>query len=268
MNYAREGLPAIVAAVGGSLPFPLDASIVAAFRVGSHSHGTHIPPEDPNGIDDTDYMLVVCPPERYVLGLQKFETHTHQADGLDVVIYEWGKYVKLLLRSNPNVVGTLWLEDEDWYATERSPFQPLREARQELTSMRLVDAFLGYAEGQLYKMSHHAHQGYMGDKRKRLVERWGFDVKNAAHLIRLLRMCAEFMEEAEIRVRRPDAADLIAIKRGEWSLERVKDEARVLFDRIRSAELLPQIPATTEMERLLLQGYFRHWNRPVLHLLS
>ncbi len=57
--------------------------------------------------------------------------------------------------------------------------------------------------------------GYMGEKRRELVRRVGYDAKNAAHLIRLLRMGIEFLTEGTLYVERADAAELLSIKRGE-----------------------------------------------------
>jgi DNA relaxase NicK len=46
--------------------------------------------------------------------------------------------------------------------------------------------------------------GYMGKKRRELVVRVGYDAKNAAHLIRLLRMGIEFLTEGTLYVERAD----------------------------------------------------------------
>jgi len=40
--------------------------------------------------------------------------------------------------------------------------------------------------------------GYLGDKRKQLVLKHGYDAKNAAHLIRLLRMGIEFLTKRHV----------------------------------------------------------------------
>ncbi len=79
-------------------------------------------------------------------------------------------------------------------------------------------------------MEHVRFLGYMGEKRKRLVERFGYDCKNAAHLIRLLKMGVEYIETGELTVyREHDAGELKEIKRGDWQRERVVEYADELF---------------------------------------
>lgn len=57
------------------------------------------------------------------------------------------------------------------------------------------------------------------------------NTKNAAHCIRLLRMGVEALETGQLNVyRERDRDELLAIKRGEWALERVKAEAEAWFD--------------------------------------
>jgi len=53
-------------------------------------------------------------------------------------------------------------------------------------------------------------------KRRELVRRLGYDAKNAAHLIRLLRMGIEFLTEGTLHVERVDAPELLDIKHGAW----------------------------------------------------
>jgi len=75
-----------------------------------------------------------------------------------------------------------------------------------------------------------AYKGYMGAKRKKLVEEYGYDTKYASHLIRLLRMCREFIETRELNVYRDkDFQNLRDIKTGKDKFEYVEREAANLF---------------------------------------
>lgn len=91
--------------------------------------------------------------------------------------------------------------------------------------------------------------GYMGEKRRELVRRIGYDAKNAAHLIRLLRMGIEFLTEGTMHVERADAPELLDIKRGEWTLDRVKSEAERLFQLSQEAYVRSSLPAEPDRER-------------------
>lgn len=91
--------------------------------------------------------------------------------------------------------------------------------------------------------------GYMGKKRRELVRRVGYDAKNAAHLIRLLRMGIEFLTEGTMHVERADAPELLDIKRGEWPLERVKAESERLFQLAQEAYVRSTLPAEPDRAR-------------------
>ena len=95
--------------------------------------------------------------------------------------------------------------------------------------------------------------GYMGEKRKALVREFSYDVKNAAHLIRLLRMGIEFLETGVLQVLRPDAEELITIKQGKWTLEQVKEEAERLFARFKNLDSpLPEDVDSDAINQLLI----------------
>src|SRR5689334_9450445 len=96
--------------------------------MGSHSHGTYLPPEEAHGIDDVDLMGFVVPPLEYHIGLPRWDHWTLQHEELDVVLYSLEKAVRLLLKSNPNIVGILWLEEEH-YIHRHPAFEDLRRRR-------------------------------------------------------------------------------------------------------------------------------------------
>lgn len=98
--------------------------------------------------------------------------------------------------------------------------------------------------------------GYMGDKRKQLVLNHGYDAKNAAHCIRLLRMCKEFLRDGAMQVyRTTDREELLDIKAGRWTLEHIKQHAEELFADVkaeRDRSKLPDEPNRKGAEGLLV----------------
>lgn len=260
-------------------------------------------------------MGFVVPPLPFHIGLPRWEHWRLQHDELDVVIYSLDKAVRLLLKSNPNIVGLLWLRDNE-YIHQHETFELLQGRRAIFSSQAAADSFAGYAYDQLKRMEafdlermaeyealtkeirargpmtevleadkaklehialhwrlsletlsrfrklHHEHfSGYMGEKRKAMVRKYQYDVKNAAHLIRLLRMGIEFLETGELQVfRTADANELKRIKRGGWTLDQVKAQAEALFERIEEARArspLPARPDEAAANALLMEMHLR-----------
>lgn len=226
-------------------------SIILAYR-GSIVHGTYEASKD--SIDDKDVIGVAIPPVDYIIGLNKFEQFERMPpklsrdDPWDVVIYEIRKFFRLLLKSNPNVLGLLWLP-ENGYISRREEGRWLIDNRDIFSSKQAYKSFTGYAYGQLHRMTHHTYHGYMGTKRKELVDKFGYDTKNASHLIRLLRMGIEFMATGELNVLREDASQLIQIKHGEWTLNKVYREADKLFAGSEEALIHSKLPEKPDREK-------------------
>jgi predicted nucleotidyltransferase len=218
------------------------ANTILLGYVGSIAHGTYIPKTDPNAIDDKDILGVCVADESTYLGLHHFEQKEVKQGEWDSVVYEIRKFFRLLLGQNPNVLGLLWLQEKDYIHVSESGREMLNN-RGLFVSKQAYHSFAGYAHGQLHRMTHGAHEGYMGDKRKVLLEKFGYDCKNAAHLIRLLRMAIEFLGDGALQVYRPDAAELKEIKRGDWTLDRVKQEADRLFILAQEAFVRSTLPA-------------------------
>lgn len=237
-------------------------TVLLGYR-GSIAHGTYVPSSDKEfGIDDKDIMGICIPELDAYLGFGKFEQKEVKYKEWDSVIYEIRKYFRLLLKANPNVMSLLWLPRE-LYIKRTAIGNNIIDNRDLFVSKQAYHSFNGYAYGQFKRMTHFKFEGYMGEKRKSLVERFGYDTKNAAHLIRLLRMGIEFLIEGRLYVHRKDGDQLISIKRGEWSLEQVKTEADHLFKRAEEAYMvskLPNEPNHKEAERLLMEIILEHFN--------
>jgi predicted nucleotidyltransferase len=238
--------------------------VLISYR-GSIVHNMYIPNTDPNSIDDVDVMVVYLKDPKYYLSLASgFEKGKDIKVGeYDFAMYEFKKFVYLLYKSNPNVLTTLWLNDEHYIYKDSDPATYLLSIRDEFISKKVYSTFAGYANGQLKRMEHFQFKGFMGERRKQLVRKFGFDTKNAAHLIRLLRMGKEALETGKLNVFRHDAEELLQIKKGEWSLDRVKDESDRLFKDLKKAcdeSTLKDEPNKEKIEKVLFTILYSYIN--------
>lgn len=224
-------------------------TILVGYR-GSIAHNMYIPNTDPDSIDDIDIMGVfLAPVEHYISITKTKETVERFVDKYDIVSYEYIKFVKLLLKSNPNVMSLLWIKDNH-YLKRHDYGQLLIDNRNLFVSKEAYKSFTGYAWGQLKKMEKFSCAGYMGEKRKKLVEKFSYDTKNASHCIRLLKMGVEFLTTGELNVFREDAPMLLEIKTGKWKLEQVKEEAKRLFTLADEAYVRSKIQDNPEYDKV------------------
>lgn len=237
--------------------FP-ERSVLCGFR-GSIAHNTYIPSTDPNSIDDVDIMCIYTAIPEHYIGLGRVKDYRRgdqiQVDDFDCVHYELRHFVNLLLKSNPTTMLLLWLNKEH-YLKATWLGQKLVDNRKLFTSKALYKSFTRYAEDQLNKMQPGTYEGYMGVKRKALVDKYGYDCKNAAHSIRLLKMAIEFLSTGQLNVFRTDDANiLIGIKTGKWLISEVKGEASRLLKQAGEAYVkskLPEEPDAESAEKLLM----------------
>jgi predicted nucleotidyltransferase len=94
---------------------------------------------------------------------------------------------------------------------------------------------------------------YQGWKRERnptraaLEAKHGFDTKHAGHMFRLGRMCKEILLEGVVRVKRPDAAEIVAIRNGVWSYEQLIAEFEVLEAECEEAYKVSTLPKSVDV---------------------
>jgi predicted nucleotidyltransferase len=83
--------------------------------------------------------------------------------------------------------------------------------------------------------------------RAELERSHGYDTKHAMHLIRLLRMAVEILSTGRVLVRRPDAEELLAIRRGQLTFDALLEQAEGLGARLPAlAEASPLPPRPDE----------------------
>lgn len=79
-------------------------------------------------------------------------------------------------------------------------------------------------------------------KRAALEAQYGYDTKHAMHLVRLMRMATEILTTGKVVVKRPDAQELLSIRAGAWSFDRLMQWAEDTERSLDAAEALSPLP--------------------------
>ena len=216
-------------------------SLSLLVRGGSKSYGIDGP-----GSDD-DYAGVFLSPLRAFVSLDGPGSDSETGNDPDFTLHELGKFCRLALKGNPAVLEVLWNEDVveiDAWGRE------LREKRTSFLHHDGLGVYVAYAESQLKKMARggglHAKGGT-------------YNGKFGAHLIRLLHAGITLAATGEVLVRVPPelAVELLAIKNGEVSMERVIQTALPLLERLTrlsGTNTLPARPDTPAIDDLVARA--------------
>lgn len=201
--------------------------VILEVQAGSHLYGTNVPESD------VDLRGVVLPKVEEIIGLARFDQAEKHGDE-DTVYYSLPRYIQLLLKGNPNVHEWMWAR----HYTESTPTgELLVQNRQRFVSKKLGLAALGYLNGMTKKMHFGGPTRDLGAKRKAIVERFGYDTKNASHAVRLAREIQGLFEQGILNVwRNHDCDELISIRNGALTLE--KAEALIADETRRAEEAL------------------------------
>lgn len=90
-------------------------------------------------------------------------------------------------------------------------------------------------------------------KRAELEAKFGYDLKHASHLVRLLRMCREILTEHRVVVKRPDREEILAVKNGAWKYDELiewADKQEKEFDELYRISTLQKEANRSELDKL------------------
>lgn len=202
------------------MDFDIEEATILRCVGGSRAYGTNI------AGSDLDIKGVLVAPLNFYLGFRgrfsQVEKYANKGHENDEVIYDIQKFFKLASGCNPNILDVLFCHPDDvLFSSEVG--EELRSKRTYFISKKAKNTFLGYATAQLKKVE--ASIAYVPPSRMDLFEKYGYDTKHAAHLIRLLRMGRELLESGECNVRRPDAKELIEIRKGKYEFTELRELA-------------------------------------------
>lgn len=211
----------------------------AAYR-GSIAHGCYV-----EGVsDDIDIIGCFTYDPMHYLGVtpQGNDTIEIVVDEYDILLYEVKKFLRLLAAGNPNVISSLWVDGEHiLYQTHWA--EALVRSRKQFDSKVYFKTFIGYAQSQWDKMTRTT--GNIGEARRKLIEKAGYNTKHAHHCLRLLNMLMDYIVLGDMFVNRQrigDADFLIAVKNGEVSLEDVEYHFNMKLESLRLMEPITSLP--------------------------
>ena len=93
------------------------------------------------------------------------------------------------------------------------------------------------------------------EDRASLEAKYGYDTKHACHLVRLLRMAREILVEGKVLVKRPDRGELMAVRNGEWSYDRLIEWAEAQdadLESLMATSPLPKYADRKALDRLCI----------------
>jgi hypothetical protein len=170
---------------------PCKGKIIASLIGGSTLYGLNTPSSD------IDYRgIYVATDKKYVAGFDKMDSivlSPHSGDNEDATFYEIGHYLKLLRKTNTQVMEMLFAP-ESAFTYKHPLFDQMRLYPYNLIdSEKLKSSILGYVHSEL-RLATGERSGQLGGKRKADVETYGFSPKNFTQIFRLLRVGIRFFD--------------------------------------------------------------------------
>jgi predicted nucleotidyltransferase len=173
----------------------------------------------------------------------------------DFQIYNIAKYFQLCMECNPNMIDSLYTPRFCVLHSTKTG-EMVRENRNMFLSKKAWHTFKGYAYQQLKKMDRKPE-----GKRKQMVEQYGFDLKFAYHLIRLLDECEQILTDEDIDLQR-NREQLKSIRRGEWTEQQVREwasEKEKHLEKLYSTSELRHEPDQFKIKQFLLDCLEEHY---------
>ncbi|QDU20830.1 nucleotidyltransferase domain-containing protein [Urbifossiella limnaea] len=191
---------------------------------------------------DEDRRGVYLPPADWHWSLTRPPEQAETTSvGVEEVVWEVEKFVRLALQANPNILETLWVPVVS-FADETG--EELRRVRGAFLSRHLYRTYSGYVLSQF------------GLIEKRHAAGGTYKPKHAMHLLRLLHSGIHALTTGDIRVDVGEhRAELLDVRSGRWSFAEVKARALELdrlFQEAFERTALPERPDTDAANRFLI----------------
>jgi len=122
--------------------------LIVSHMSGSHAYGMNTP------TSDVDVRGIFCAPRKCIC--TPFNNINEQTipSMEDAKVYEVSRFIQMYTDANPNILETLWVDEED-ILTGSEAYTLLRNHRQQLLSKKVAFTYSGYALSQLKRVKGH-----------------------------------------------------------------------------------------------------------------
>jgi predicted nucleotidyltransferase len=234
--------------------------------VGSTLHGTAVD----DGLEDLDLMAIVVERPRQFVGFAPVDTWVHrtkpvgvrsEAGDTDLAVYGLRKFLHLALKGNPTILLALFAP-EQFIRRHDVRGRQLQAMHPYIVSKQCYSPWRGYM-----KQQHERLLGLRGQRnvtRPELVDRYGYDTKYAAHIVRLGLQGEEILSTGKMTLPMPqEQRDLcIKIRTGGYSLAGVSEliiDVEKRIEAAKDASKLPENPDRKMVEKWMLRTYLTAW---------
>lgn len=250
-------------------PYWLPDNICYLVIAGSESYGTA------TDFSDKDIRGVTFP-ARHILfpwetgvipgfGTQpvKFENwQEHHVDykdkSYDMEVFSIVKYFELLRVGNPNIMDTLFVPESCVLHITQAGIH-MRKNRKKFLSKSSISRFMGFAWNHMRNMKNAKKEG----KRKELVDKFGFDVKDAGHVYRITAGLEDMLIHGDYDIQKHREA-VKAIRAGQWSYDQLNEwftKKLTAIDEAKVKSPLPEEADELELRKILIECLEIHYGR-------
>lgn len=247
----------------------LTSNVMFEGMVGSFSYGVS------NDMSDIDVVGFCIPPKEIVFPhlageiigfgnqIQRFDLYQkhhidHRDKKYDISIYSIVKFFQLTMENNPNMLDTLFIPRRR-VLHSTSVYEHVRENKELFLHKGCWQKFRGYSFSQLSKIKKKSNSS--NPKRKEAIGTFGYDVKFAYHLIRLLLEVEQILVEQTLDIER-NSNILKTVRNGEWSFDELLQwfsNKEKSLEIIYANSKLRDKPEESKIKKLLLECLEIHY---------
>lgn len=249
----------------------MPANTVMLVTMGSQAYGVS------TDASDLDVYGVCIPPKELVFPhlageipgfgkqIQRFEVwqehhiqHPTKKVEYDFAVYGIVKYFQLCMENNPNMIDSLFVP-RNCVIHSTAIGEMVRDNRKLFLHKGSWHKFKGYAYAQMSKIRNKVNSS--NPKRAKTIEKFGYDVKFAYNVVRLINEVEQILVEGDLDLQRNNE-QLKSIRRGEWTLEQLAEyfvKKEGILEQTYAESKLPHGPDEQHIKFLLMDCLEEHY---------